>query len=294
MDDMRAEFAKRNAQPVRVEFNGELRRAMRQETESVFEYILRENRSLLELLDSDYTFVNEKLAQHYGLTNVVGPEMRRVTLPPDSPRGGILTEGTVLAVTSNPTRTSPVKRGVFILDNILGTPTLPPPPNIPPLEEAGKGLTNRAPTLRETLAAHRENVLCASCHDRLDPPGLALENFNALGRWRSQEFGQPIDPSGKLATGEEFSNPKELKRVLVKNHAGDFYRTLTQKLLTYALGRGLDYYDVETVDQIVDRIEKSGGRPSALLTGIIESAPFQKTRVPARTAAANGENAKEQ
>jgi hypothetical protein len=218
--------------------------------------------------------------------------MRRVTLPADSPRGGILTEGTVLAVTSNPTRTSPVKRGVFILDNILGTPAPPPPPNIPPLEAALAGVTNRVPTLRETLAVHRENVLCASCHNRMDPLGLALENFNALGMWREQEFGEPIDASGQLATGERFGNFKELKRLLVKNHAEDFYRTLTQKLLTYALGRGLDYYDVETVDQIVARIEKSGGKPSALIAGIIESAPFQKTRTIAQASNSTGDNEK--
>ena len=267
----------------------ELRRAMRQETEAVFKYIRREDRSLLELLDSDYTFLNEPLARHYGIPNVSGPEMRRVTLPPDSPRGGILTEGAVLAVTSNPTRTSPVKRGVFILENILGTPPLPPPPNVPPLEAASQHLGARPPTLRETLAVHREEALCASCHNQMDPLGLALENFNALGRWRNQELGQPIDPSGKLVTGEAFSNLKELKRVLVKHHAGDFYRTLTEKFLTYALGRGLDYYDVETVDQIVARVEKSGGKPSALLAGIVESAPFQKTRG-ATTATAAGAN----
>jgi len=289
--EIRATFRAQRQQPA-VDLTPDLRRAMRQETEGVFQYVLREDRSLLELLDSDYTFVNEKLAKHYGLTNVVGPEMRRVTLPPDSPRGGILTEGTVLVVTSNPTRTSPVKRGVFLLDNVLGTPTLPPPPNIPPLEAALKGLTNRAPSLRETLAVHRENVLCASCHDRLDPPGLALDNFNALGMWRDQEFNQPIDPSGKLATGEDFSNIRELKHILVKNHAEDFYRTLTQKLLTYALGRGLEYYDVETVDQIVDRIEKSGGKPSALLAGIVESAPFQRTRVAGQASNATDENVK--
>ena len=300
---IRAAFRAQRQHPG-VDLTPDLRRAMRQETESVFDYVLREDRSLLELLDCDYTFVNERLARHYGITNVFGPEMRLVTLPPDSPRGGILTEGTVLGVTSNPTRTSPVKRGVFILDNVLGTPSLPPPPNIPPLEEAIKNLTNRPPTLRETLAVHRENVLCASCHDRMDPLGLALENFNALGMWRAQEFGQPIDPSGKLATGEEFSNIQELKHLLVKDHAEDFYRTLTQKLLTYGLGRGLDYYDVETVDQIVNRIEKSGGKPSALLAGIIESAPFQKTRVgppataeidlqPDKIAGATGEPAKE-
>ncbi len=288
----RAQLQARRQQLPRTDLTGDLRRAMRQETEGVFAYILREDRSLLELLDSNYTFVNERLAQHYGLTNVIGQRMRRVTLPPDSPRGGILTQGAVLAVTSNPTRTSPVKRGVFILDNLLGTPPPPPPPNIPPLEDAIKGLAGRPPTLRETLAVHRENVLCASCHNRMDPLGLALENFNAMGMWRAQEFNQPIDAAGQLITGEEFSNVKELKRLLVKNHAGDFYRTLTEKLLTYALGRGLDYYDVETVDQIVARIEQSGGKPSALIAGIIESAPFQKTRVTGQASNVTDENMK--
>jgi len=264
--------------PLRTDLTPDLRRAMRQETEQDFDYILREDRSVLELLDCDYTFLNERLARYYGLTNVVGEEMRRVPLPPDSPRGGILTQGTVLAVTSNPTRTSPVKRGLFILDNVLGTPPPPPPPNIPPLEDAAKNLTNRAPSLRETLALHRENPLCSSCHNRMDPLGLALENFNAMGLWRSQEFEQPIDATGRLITGEEFKDVKDLKRILVKNHYKDFYRTLTEKMLTYALGRGLEYYDVETVDQIAASLERAGGRPSALLMGIVESAPFQKTQ----------------
>jgi hypothetical protein len=276
--NIRAERIKLFRRPLKAELNYEMRSAMRSETEDVFSYVLREDRSLLELLDSDYTFLNERLARLYGITNVVGSEMRLVHLPPDSPRGGVITEASVLVVTSNPTRTSPVKRGVFILDNILGTPSPPPPPNIPPLEDAAKGLTNPAPSLRETLAAHRQQPLCASCHNRLDPLGLALENFNALGMWREKEFNQPIDSSARLITGEEFANIKELKRILVTNHAGDFYRALTEKLLTYALGRGLEYYDVETVDQIVSRIEKSNGRPSALLAGVVESAPFQKCR----------------
>jgi len=275
---IRETFHNSLGQRPRADLNGELRQAMRQETEKVFDYVIREDRPLLELVDSDYTFLNERLARHYGLTNVFGEEMRLVKLPPDSPRGGVLTQGTVLAATSNPTRTSPVKRGVFILDSILGTPPPPPPPNIPPLEDAAKGLTNRAPTLRETLAAHRANALCASCHNRMDPLGLALENFNALGMWRDTEFGQPIDAAGQLITGETFASVKELKRVVAKSHYKDFYRTLTERLLIYALGRGLEYYDVETVDQIVERLEKSDGRPSALLAGIVESAPFQKTR----------------
>jgi Protein of unknown function (DUF1592)/Protein of unknown function (DUF1588)/Protein of unknown function (DUF1587)/Protein of unknown function (DUF1585)/Protein of unknown function (DUF1595)/Planctomycete cytochrome C len=284
---IRGSFRRSFGRQPRADLTPELRRAMRQETESVFDYVVREDRSLLELVDSDYTFLNERLAKHYGITNVVGEEIRRVTLPPDSPRGGVLTEGTVLAATSNPTRTSPVKRGVFILDSILGTPPPPPPPNIPPLEDATKSVTDRAPSLRETLAAHRENALCSSCHNRMDPLGLAMENFNAMGMWRDAEFGEPIDAAGKLITGEDFANVKELKRILVKDHYKDFYRTITEKLLIYALGRGLEYYDVETVDQIVERIEKSDGRPSALLAGIVESAPFQKTRGQKLQTAAN-------
>jgi len=239
------------------------------------------------LLDSDYTFLNERLARHYGLTNlnVVGDEMRLVKLPPDSPRGGILTQGTVLAVTSNPTRTSPVKRGLFVLDNILGTPPAPPPPDIPPLEDAAKEVKDHTPTLRETLALHRQKPLCSSCHNRMDPLGLSLENFNAMGMWRDQERSQPIDATGKLLTGETFTNIKELKAILACKHAVKFYRTLTEKLLTYALGRGLEYYDVATVDRIVERLQRTNRRPSELLTGIVESAPFQKTRSAAVVAA---------
>ena len=282
---LRASFSKRFKRRPRADLTGDLRRAMRLETEDTFDYVLRQDRSLLELLDSDYTFLNEKLALHYGITNVSGDEMRRVTLPPDSVRGGVLTEGTVLVVTSNPTRTSPVKRGLFVLDNILGTPPPPPPPDIPPLEDAAKGVTNHVPTLRETLAMHRKNPLCSSCHNRMDPLGLALENFNAMGMWRQTEYNEPIDATGQLITGEKFSNVKELKGIIVKDHYKDFYRTVTEKLLTYALGRGLEYYDVETVDQIVDRIEKANGRASALLAGVVESAPFQKCRKPSSATA---------
>ena len=261
--------------------NRDVRRAMRQETERVVAYVLLEDRCLLELLESDYTFLNERLAQFYGIGGVVGPQMRRVTLPPDSVRGGVLTEGTVLVGTSNPSRTSPVKRGLFILDSILGTPPRPPPPDIPPLEIAAKGVTNHTPSLRETLALHRQTPQCASCHARMDPLGLALENFNALGLWRTNEFGDPIESTGQLITGEAFQGVRDLKHILVQKHADDLYRTLTTKMLTYAIGRGLEYYDEESVDQIVARIQKSGGRASALICGIIQSAPFQKTRVPA-------------
>ena len=201
--------------------------------------------------------------------------------PPESPRGGVLTQGTVLAVTSNPDRTSPVKRGLFILDNILGIPPPPPPPNIPPLEEAAKEFAGRTPTLRETLELHRKRPSCSSCHNRMDPLGLALENFDALGRWREREQGNPVDSTGRLITGESFSNVQELKRILADEHRRDFFRCLSEKMLTYALGRGLDYRDVETVDKLVDRLERENGRASALISGIVESTQFQRRQRPA-------------
>lgn len=267
----------------RVQLDRPLKLAMQSETEMYFSHIIREDRSVTELIDSDYTFLNDKLATFYGITNVTGAEMRRVTLPPDSPRGGILTQGSVLVVTSNPDRTSPVKRGIFILSNILGTPTPPPPANVPALEAADKDFKDKDhdPTLREALAVHRNEPLCNSCHARMDPIGLAFENFNAMGMWRDKERGQAIDGAGKLVTGESFNGVGELKKILAKDHRMDFYRCLTEKLLTYALGRGVDYYDTETMDQIVHRLDQANGRFSALLTGIIESAPFQKQRLQA-------------
>jgi hypothetical protein len=267
-----------------IELDGELRRALRQESEMSFGYVVREDRSVRELIESDYTFLNERLAKHYGISNVpgigeiTGNEMRRVTLPPDSPRGGVLTQGSVLIVTSNPTRTSPVKRGLFILDNILGTPPPPPPPNIPNLEDSEKEFGDHEPTLRETLEVHRKAPLCSSCHNRMDPLGFALENFNALGMWRDKERGQAIDASGELITGEAFQSIRDVKHLIATKYHRGFYECLTEKLLIYALGRGLEYYDVQTVDEIVDRLEKADGRFSALLGGIVESAPFQKRR----------------
>jgi hypothetical protein len=262
----------------RIDLNTELRRAMTQETELLFGHIAREDRSLLELIDCDYTFVNARLAALYGLKDVTGKEMRKVTLPKDSPRGGVLTHASILLVTSNPTRTSPVKRGQFILDNLLGTPAPPPPPDIPSLEESKGEFKGKTPTVRELMALHRAKPLCNSCHARMDPLGLALENFNALGLWRDKENSQPIDASGRLLTGEPFHDIRDLKQILKERHRLDFYRCLTEKLLTYALGRGLDYNDVETVDQIVEQMDREGGRYSALLMGVIESAPFQKRR----------------
>jgi hypothetical protein len=263
----------------RIEFDGTMRRLMRSETEMYFDYILREDRSVTELIDSDYTFLNATLARFYGEPELTGDELRRVQLSPTSPRGGVLTQGTVLAVTSNPTRTSPVKRGLFVLDNILGTPPPPPPPDVPALEEAKKDFGGREPRLSEMLERHRSDKLCNSCHQRMDPLGLAFENFNALGGWRDTEAGQPIATAGHLITGENFGSVRELKRVLANDRRMDFYRCLTEKLLTYAIGRGLDYPDVITVDQIVDRLTQADGRMSALVMGVIESAPFQQQRL---------------
>lgn len=263
---------------IRESFDGELRRAMRRETEMYFEHILRDDRSLLELIDSDYTFLNARLAAHYDIAGVEGNEMRRVELPAGSPRGGLLAQGTLLVVTSNPTRTSPVKRGLYILDNVLGTPAPPPPEAVPPLESAARGASDREPTVRELMELHSRDPLCHSCHARMDPLGLALENFNALGQWRETEHGRPIDSGGTLLTGEEFEGFERLKQILAGPHRLDFYRCLTEKLLTYALGRGLEYYDEHTVDQVVERLDREEGRFSALVSGIIESPPFQRQR----------------
>lgn len=265
-----------------IELDTPLRNAMRDEVEMDFGHVVHDDRSVLELLDCNYTFLNEQLAKYYGIKDVKGKQMREVELPPDSPRGGLLTTASMLVVTSNPTRTSPVKRGQFILDNILGMPAPPPPANLPALEESEAAFKGKEPTFRQVLEVHRAKPLCSSCHSRMDPLGLSLENFNALGLWREKERGQPIDASGRLLTGETFYDIRDLKRILVEKHKLDFYRCLTEKLLTYALGRGLEYYDVETVDQIVDRLDRADGHFSALLAGVIESAPFQRERVAAQ------------
>jgi Protein of unknown function (DUF1588)/Protein of unknown function (DUF1585) len=231
------------------------------------------------LIDSDYTFLNEPLAKFYGISGVEGKEMRKITLAKDSPRGGVLTQASVLMVTSNPTRTSPVKRGLFVLDNFLGAPTPPPPADldIPSLDEAAEAAKGE-PTMRELMAKHRSMALCASCHARMDPLGLGLENFNALGMFRDKEHGQPIDTGGKLITGESFTSIHELKQILKDSRRRDFYSCLTEKFLTYALGRGPEFYDTATIDSIVEQLESDQGRFSTLLLGVIESAPFQKRR----------------
>ena len=256
--------------------------ALNDEAAAYFGYVMHNDRSVDEFLDGNYIFLNSTLANYYYdatyARNFPGNEMRKVDLSPGDWRGGVLTMGSVMMVTSNPTRTSPVKRGKWVLENILGAPAPPPPPNIPALEEAAPKNADHTPTMRETLAAHRADPLCASCHDRMDPLGLAMENFDAFGAVRTTDLGQPIDATGKLSTGESFKDVRDLKHILVTNHREEFYRCLTEKMLTYALGRGMEYYDVPTIDKIVKSMDSNGGRFSSLLSGVINSAAFQEER----------------
>jgi hypothetical protein len=254
-------------------FGSVLKGAMRQETYLFFRHLLSENRSIFELIDSDYTFLNDALARHYGIEGVTGPEFRRVDLSEDSPRGGVITQGSVLAVTSNPTRTSPVKRGRFILEQFLGIEPPPPPPQVEQLKEEGP----LAGTLRQRMEQHRRNPNCAVCHKQMDPLGFGLENFDAVGAWRDREGGEAIDASGELPDGRRFNGPGELKKILLADK-GEFRRCLAEKMLTYALGRGLEYYDRCAVDDIVRAVENDGDRMQALIHAIVASDPFQKRR----------------
>lgn len=261
------------------ELTAALRDAMQRETEMMFQHLIKNDRDMIELLDSDYTFVNETLAKHYSIAGVKGNQMRKVALKPEHQRGSLLAHGSLLTVTSNPDRTSPVKRGLFIMDNLLGMPTGAAPPDIPSLDAAG-GEDHDSLTLRQSLALHREDPNCSSCHNRMDPLGLALENFDALGRYRTHDGGgegEPVDASGTLITGEYFENVQQLKKILSKNHRDKFYRCLTEKMTTYALGRAIDYRDTHTIDQIVDQLSCSGGTARSLFKAIIHSPGFQRT-----------------
>jgi len=253
-----------------------LRTDMRDETYAFFAHVMREDRDVLELIAADYSFLTEDLAKFYGVPDVTGSEPQLVEFPPGSPRGGILTHASVLLVTSNPDRTSPVKRGQFILANILGTPTPSAPPDVPALEQVTRGVSWHI-SMREQLALHREDPSCAVCHDRMDPLGLGLENFDAIGRWRDTDDGFPIDATGELASGEKFEGIRELRDILAKKPRL-FYRCLTRKLMTYALGRGIEYTDTLTIEAIVDAMIAGEGRFSTLLMGILESPQFQRRR----------------
>ena len=255
------------------EWTPELRDAMRTETRLFFVSLLRENRPLSEFLDARYTFLNERLAQHYGVEGVTGPEFRRVELSTDQ-RGGILSHASVLTVSSYPTRTSPVIRGKYVLQNILGTPPPPPPPDVPALDEAAVGNTG---SMRQQLELHRANATCASCHSRMDVLGFGLENYNAVGKWRTTDGKFPVDASGTLPGGKSFTGPAQMREVL-KAQLPEFARCLIQKMLTYALGRGLERYDAPTVEGIQRRLADSGYGFQTLIFEIVRSLPFQSRR----------------
>ena len=253
------------------DFDDNLRQAFRKETELFFDSIMREDHNVLDLLTADYTFVNEPLAKHYGIPNVYGSHFRRINLP-DETRRGLLGQGSVLTVTSYPNRTSPVLRGKWILENIMGTPPPPPPANVPPFPENEEGAKPKA--IREILEEHRKNPACATCHAVMDPLGFSLENFDATGEWRKKDHSGPIDPSGILADGTKVDGPVALRQALLK-HPERFVDTMTEKLMTYALGRGLEYYDMPVVRGIVRDAAKQDYKFSALVFNIVKSAPFQ-------------------
>jgi len=269
-------------------FDEPLRGAMAKETELFFDSVIREDRSLLTLLDADYTFLNERLARHYGVIDtkgtragkkptgppIRGPQFVRVQLS-DGERGGLLTQAGILTVTSNPTRTSPVKRGRWVLEQILGTPPPPPPPDVPELQETPKAVLSGS--LRQRLEQHRADPKCANCHAKMDPLGFAFENYDAVGAFRTKDGEFAIDPSGTLPDGKTFKGPVELKGIL-KDKKELFCRCLVEKMLIYALGRGLEYYDKRTIDKIVTEVAKNDYKPSSLLTQIVTSDPFVMRR----------------
>lgn len=253
------------------EFDEALRWAMIRETELYFLEIMRQDRSILEFLDSDWTYVNERLARHYGIRGIRGSQFRKVQLSGDQ-RGGLLTQASILTVTSNPTRTSPVKRGKWVLENILNTPPPPPAPDAGELPEDKESVLKGS--LRQRMEQHRSNPTCASCHQRMDPIGFAFENYDAIGMWRTKDGNFEIDPSGVLPSGEKFANVKELKQILLKRD-DQFRKCLADRLLTYALGRGLESYDKCVVDEIAAAVARDGNRFSRLVLEIVRSEPFQ-------------------
>ena len=260
------------------DFDDNLRQAFRTETEMFFESIVREDRNIMDLLTADYTFVDERLAKHYGIPNVYGSQFRRVTLGDDlAARRGLLGKGSILLVTSEADRTSPVLRGKWVLMNILGTIPPDPPPNVPPLKQSDK-MANGQPvpleiSMRERMQEHRANPACATCHKQMDPIGFSLENFDAVGKWRTQEFGRPLDVSGEFSDGVKFNGAVGLRQALL-SYAPQFTRTLTEKLMVYALGRGVEYQDMPMVRSIVRDAARNNNRFSSIVLGIVKSPPF--------------------
>jgi uncharacterized protein DUF1592/uncharacterized protein DUF1588/uncharacterized protein DUF1587/uncharacterized protein DUF1595/uncharacterized protein DUF1585/cytochrome c len=255
-------------------FTEALRKDMLTETELFFEAVVKEDRSILDFLDADYSFVNERLARHYGIPGVKGEQFRRVGLA-GTPRGGVLTQASILTLTSNPNRTSPVKRGKWILENILGTPIPPPPPNAGELSEEKDAVLSGS--LRQRMEQHRANPNCVSCHQRMDPLGFGFENFDAIGAWRDKDGNFPVDPSGTLPGGQSFKGPRDLKAIL-KTKPDQFRHHLCERLLTYALGRGLEEADRWAVDQIAGELARHQDKFSSLVIAIVQSTLFQMRR----------------
>ena len=254
-------------------FNNVIRDDMRRETEMLFAHVMRNNRSVVDFLDADYTFVNSRLANWYGLKSLRGDEFQRVSLV-GMPRGGVLTHASILTITSDPNRTSPVKRGKYVLENILGTPPPPAPDNVPDLGPSSelKG------TLRQQMVEHRENPVCASCHQKMDPIGFAFENFDAIGRWRTLDNGAPINAASQLDSGEKFGDVSGFLKILAVRKRELFVQCLTEKMLTFAIGRGLEFYDKRAVDGIIKQMERDGFKFETLVIGVAKSLPFDMKR----------------
>jgi len=260
--------------PVILPFDEALRQSFLTETQLFVSSVFREDRSLLDLLSADYTFVNQRLAEHYGMPRVYGSQFRRVTLT-DVNRRGLLGQGSILTVTSYPNRTSVVQRGKWILENLLGTPPPPPPADVPELKAAPHG---KVLSMREQMQVHRANATCAACHARMDPLGFALENYDAVGRWRTEDADTPIDAGGRLPDGTEFQGPAGLSRLLLTKYRDDFVRTATEKLFTYALGRGVEYYDYPTIRWIDREAARDNYQIASLILALVKSTPFQMRR----------------
>jgi hypothetical protein len=257
------------------DFDDNLRQALQRETEMLFRSIVREDRSVFDLMTADYTFVNERLAKHYGIPNIYGSDFRRVTLQNEA-RRGLLGQGSILTVTSPPNRTSPVTRGAWILENLLGSPPPQPPPDVPPLPEntTGQGVAVTVTSVRDRMIAHRQVQPCKGCHQLMDPIGLALENFDGVGRWRTKDSGFEIDSSGELVDGTTVDGAGSLRKALL-SYPDAFVQTMTEKLLMYAVGRAMHYYDMPVVRSVARDVASTDYRFSSLVLGIVNSQPFQ-------------------
>lgn len=260
-----------------ADFDDPLRRALEQETKLFFASVIREDRSILTLLDANYTYLNQRLAEHYGIPRIYGSQFRRVTLS-DPNRGGLLGQGSILTVTSYPNRTSVVQRGKWVLENLLGAPPPPPPPDIPDLTPHGKD--GQQLTMRQAMEQHRANPTCASCHSRMDPIGFALENYDGIGKWRTRDAGADIDASGTLPGGAQFNGPAGLKKILLAAHKDEFVETAIDRIMTYALGRGVESHDRPAIRAMMRDAERNDYRVSALIAAIVQSKQFRMRRTP--------------